>query len=135
MEELFFPDIESHGVNGVRQAEIHAAEPLLPEPRSSEVELAIENLKGHKSPSINQIPTEFIKARGKIIRCKFHKHIISIWQKAELPEEWKESIIVPIYKKGNKINCVRGAYYFASCVQNFIQHPAVKVNSIYRGNY
>ena len=23
----------------------------------------------------------------------------------ELPEEWKESIIVPIYKKGNKIDC------------------------------
>jgi len=23
----------------------------------------------------------------------------------ELPEEWKESIIVPIYKKGNKTDC------------------------------
>ena len=31
--------------------------------------------------------------------------IISIWNKEELPEEWKESIIVPSYKKGDKTGC------------------------------
>jgi len=30
---------------------------------------------------------------------------VSVWNKEELPEEWKESIIVPIYKKGDKIDC------------------------------
>ena len=30
---------------------------------------------------------------------------ISIWNKEELPEEWKESIIVPIHKKGDKTDC------------------------------
>ena len=34
-----------------------------------------------------------------------HKLIISIWNKEELPEEWKESIIVPIYKKRDKTDC------------------------------
>ena len=33
------------------------------------------------------------------------KLIISIWNKEELPEEWKESIIVPIHKKGDKTDC------------------------------
>ena len=28
-----------------------------------------------------------------------------MWNKKELPEEPKESIIVPIYKKGGKIDC------------------------------
>ena len=34
-----------HGVKDVRQAEIHTAEPLVPEPSASEVELAINKLK------------------------------------------------------------------------------------------
>jgi hypothetical protein len=33
------------------------------------------------------------------------KFIISIWNKVELPEEWKQSIIVPIYKMGDKTDC------------------------------
>jgi len=34
-----------HGVNDVRQPEIHTTEALVPEPSASEVELAIEKLK------------------------------------------------------------------------------------------
>ena len=30
---------------------------------------------------------------------------ISIWNKEELSEEWKESIIVPVYTKGDKKDC------------------------------
>jgi hypothetical protein len=29
----------------------------------------------------------------------------AIWNKGELPEEWKESIVVPIYEKGDKTDC------------------------------
>jgi len=70
----------------------------VPEPSAFEVELAIEELKSHKSPGIDQIPAELIKAGGKTI----HELVISIWNKEELPEEWKEYIIVPLYKKGDK---------------------------------
>jgi hypothetical protein len=34
-----------------------------------------------------------------------HKLINSVWNKEELPEQWKESIIVPIRKKGDKTDC------------------------------
>jgi len=39
-----------------------------------------------------------IKAGGRTICYENHKHIIAIWNKEELPEDWKESIIVPIYR-------------------------------------
>jgi len=67
-----------HGAKDVRQAEIHTAEPLVPGPSAFEVELAIEKLKSHKSPGIDQIPAELIKAGGRTIRCAIHKLIISI---------------------------------------------------------
>jgi len=33
---------------------------------------------------------------------EIRKLIISIWKKEKLPEEWKESIIIPIHKEGDK---------------------------------
>jgi len=50
-----------HGVKDVGQAEIHTAEPLVPEPSASEFELAINKLKSHKSPGVDQILAELIK--------------------------------------------------------------------------
>jgi len=94
-----------HGVNDVRQTEKHTAELLVPDPSVIESELAIEKLISHKLPGIDQIPAELIKAGGRTIRSKIHKLNISTWNKEELPEEWKESVIVPIYKKGDKTDC------------------------------
>jgi len=89
-----------HGVNDERQTEIHTTEPLVTEPSPSQFQVAIEKLKCHKSPGIDQIPTDLIEAGRRKNRCEIHKLIISIGNKKEFPEEWKESIIVPIYKKG-----------------------------------
>ena len=67
-----------HRVKDVRQAEIHTAEPLVPEPSAAEVELAIDKLKSHKSPSIDQILAELIKAGGRTICLEIHKLITSV---------------------------------------------------------
>jgi hypothetical protein len=42
---------------------------------------------------------EMIQAGGEILPCVIHKVINSIWNKEELSNQWKESIIVPIHKK------------------------------------
>ena len=94
-----------HGVSDVRHTEIHTAEPLVSEPSAFEVELAIVKLKRHKSPGIDQITSEMIKAGGRTICSEIHKLINSILSKEELTEEWKESIIVPNYKKCDKTDC------------------------------
>jgi hypothetical protein len=93
------------GDNDVRLIEIRASESLVPEPNALEVEMAIEKLKRYKSPDIDQIPAELIKAGGSTICSEIHKLINSVWNKEELPEQWKQSIIVPIYKKGDKTDC------------------------------
>ena len=94
-----------HGVKDVGRAEVHTAELLVPEPSTAEVELANDKLKRHKLPGIDQIPAELIKAGVRTICLEIYKLITSIWKKEKLPEEWKESIVIPIHKKGDKTGC------------------------------
>jgi hypothetical protein len=95
-------------------------EPLVPEPSAIEVEMAIGKLKSHKSPGIDQIPAELIKARGRIIRSEIRKLITSIWNKEGFPEEWKESVIVLIYIRMIKQNVVTTeAYHFCQLRTKF----------------
>jgi hypothetical protein len=85
--------------------DIHMAEPLVPEPSLVEVEIAIGKLKSYKSPGTDHIPAELIKARSETLYSEIHRLICCIWNKEELPQQWKESIIVPFHKKGNKTEC------------------------------
>jgi hypothetical protein len=85
--------------------DIHTAEPLVPEPSIVKVQIAIGKLKSYKSPGADQIPAELIKAGGEILNSEIHRLTCSIWNKEELPQQWKEYIIVPIYKKGDKTDC------------------------------
>jgi hypothetical protein len=79
---------------------MHTAEPFLPEPSASEVEVAIGKLKMYKSPGVDQIAAELIQAGGETLRSEIHKLIKLAWNKEELPHQWKESIVVPVHKKG-----------------------------------
>ena len=77
----------------------------MPEPSACEVAVVTKKLKRHRSPDIDQIPAELIKAGGRTIHSEIHKLINSIWNKEELPKEGKESIIVLIYKKVDITDC------------------------------
>ena len=60
---------------------IHTAEPVVPGPSTFAVEAVIEKLKRHKSPGIDQIPAELIKAGGRTIHSEIHELINSICNK------------------------------------------------------
>jgi hypothetical protein len=85
--------------------EIHAAEPLVPDLSPFGVKIVIAKWKKLKSPSNDQIPAELIQAGGKILRSKIHKLINSIWNKEELSDQMKESIIVQVHKNCDKTDC------------------------------
>jgi hypothetical protein len=95
-----------HTASDFMQIEAHTPELLVPEPSRFEVELLLQSWK-HKSQGSDQIPAELIQAGGETLRSEIHKLINSIWSKKKLPDHWKESIIVPIYKKGDKTDCIK----------------------------
>jgi hypothetical protein len=78
-------------VGGIRQTEIQTAAPFVPELSISVV-------------GADQIPAELIQVGGEL-HSEIHKFIKLIWNKEELPHQWKESIVMPIHKKGDKTEC------------------------------
>jgi hypothetical protein len=59
-------------------------------------------LRRYKLPGLDQIPAELIQTGGETLRSEIHRLIKLIWNKEELPHQWKESIVVSIRKKGDK---------------------------------
>jgi hypothetical protein len=78
---------------------------VLVQPNYLEVEISIAKLKKYRSPGSDQIPAELFQAGGETLVSVIHKLITSVWNKEELPDQWKESIIVPIHKTGGKTDC------------------------------
>jgi hypothetical protein len=105
-KNYFYQLLSVHGISDVRQMEIHATETLVPEPSPFQVEIAIAKLKKYKSPGTDQIPTDLIQADGEVLHPDIHKFISYVLNKEELPNQWKESIIKPIYKNGDKTDCI-----------------------------
>jgi hypothetical protein len=58
VEEIFVRYTHTHGVNDIRQTEMHTVEPVVPEPSPYEVEIAIEEFKRY----IDEIPVVLTEA-------------------------------------------------------------------------
>jgi hypothetical protein len=81
-KHLFNQLLNVHGVHNVRQ-DIHTAEPLVPDPSLVEVEIA----------------TGKLQAGAETLDTDTQNLICSIWNKEELPQQWKESIIILTHKR------------------------------------
>jgi hypothetical protein len=65
----------------------------------------MRNLKNNKAAGTDGIRLELIKYRGIELLNRMYELVKRIWEAERIPEEWKETLIVPIYKKGNRDMC------------------------------
>ena len=77
----------------------------VPPPNYQEVTQVIEKLKAHKTAHPDNIQAELIKRGGIVLKRRIHMLIAKIWEEENLPSEWTEGIICPIYKKGDRMLC------------------------------
>ena len=70
----------------------------------SEVQDAIHTLKINKSPGSDAITVEILQAGGEQLVRQMHKLGNKAWDVGTIPEEWGESILAPIPKKGDLTN-------------------------------
>jgi hypothetical protein len=86
----FCQPLNVQGAGGIRQAEVQSEELFVPEPSIFDVEVAIGKWKRYKSPGADQISAKVIEAGGETLHSEIHKLTKLIWNKEELPHQWKE---------------------------------------------
>jgi len=80
-------------------------QPQIPLPSYNKICFIINNLKLKKAAGSDNIPPELLKHGRRTLKQKLHKLILMIWYNKQLPQQWNEGIICPIYKKGDRLNC------------------------------
>jgi hypothetical protein len=73
-------------------------------PSYNEICYIINNLKTNKAAGSDNIPPELIKNGGRTLRKALHRLTLNIWDNEQLPDQWNEGIICPIFKKGDRLN-------------------------------
>jgi hypothetical protein len=81
------------------------AEPLVKEPSQEEMEKAICNLKINKAPGEDDNIAELIKNASRELKRTLLALICMVWRDEKMADDWKAGLIVPLYKKGNKMKC------------------------------
>ena len=57
-----------------------------------DMEMAIEKCSRYKSSSVLQVPAELTQAAGTVVCSQIHKLINYIWNKDDLPQQWKRAV-------------------------------------------
>nr|KAG5703496.1 hypothetical protein BaRGS_020130 [Batillaria attramentaria] len=89
--------------------DIPPAETELPincdKPSKAEIRKAIMTLRNGKAAGPDEIPAEAIKADTGTAVNMLHSLFSKIWEKEEVPAQWKEGIVIKLPKKGDLRDC------------------------------
>ena len=114
-EELYFDNLNQIVIDDSTSDVI---QPIL----NDEISSAINNLKNGKSPGLDNIYSEYIKSGGEPLLNALHHLFNCVLTTGEVPQLFKEDLIVVIYMKGSGLDC--GNYHPISllrtkpCLQN-----------------
>jgi hypothetical protein len=83
---------------------MHKVEAIVPEPsfygcETWDIFWKVEKLK---KPGIYQIPVGLIHTWCKTLHSEIHRVLSSVWNNGDLPEQWKESIIIIGFKNDDE---------------------------------
>lgn len=105
----YFKDLltasDPSGRNVVNELPYQTAQPLISEPSYEETREAILKLKNGKAAGSDGVPGELLKYGGDVLWNVIHELIVHVWNHEVIPDEWKLAVIVPIYKKGDRMEC------------------------------
>ena len=66
------------------------------EPTIGEVSAVIERLKNGKSPGVDSITAELLKAHKDFSAAKIYQLLEKVWRHEKIPEKWKRGLIIKL---------------------------------------
>ena len=101
--DLLNPRVNDSHHTGEIEGEIH---PVCDSPITlDEVLTAVSKLKNNKAAGEDDIRGEMLKAMDSDGIGKLHQVVSQAWIQGQVPQEWRNATIVPIFKKGSKKLC------------------------------
>ena len=97
-EQLYFDDSPNTEIDD-------STEDPIPEILKSEIVHAINHLKTGKSPGLDNIYSEYFKAGGEPLVDALHLLFNKIRSTFEVPNSFKEALLVVLFKKGSRLDC------------------------------
>lgn len=85
----------------------------------AETENALKLMKTGKSPGIDGLSADMIKAAGIQGLQWLHRTLGVIWKENKIPDDWKKGMIIPLFKKGSRRKCTnyRGITLLSHCLK------------------
>jgi hypothetical protein len=74
-------------------------------PSVEEVRAAIAKLKVRKAAGLDDVYAEALRAGGDTVVERLHALIRQVWDTENVPEDWKDGMIIPLHKKGDRSLC------------------------------
>ncbi|KER27673.1 LOW QUALITY PROTEIN: hypothetical protein T265_13747, partial [Opisthorchis viverrini] len=62
----------------------------------------------HRAPCPDDLPPTLLKDRGEVLSQRLSDLFACIWEKESVPDNWGESVTVPVFKKGARCGNHRG---------------------------
>lgn len=77
----------------------------LDSPTSSEIEEGLRWLKRNKAAGPDGLSPSLFKEGGQVIVQELTSLLQCIWETERVPQDWCKSVVVPIFKKGDRTSC------------------------------
>jgi hypothetical protein len=94
-------ELSSNYRTQITTTDIQMDREILP-PSYNEVCSITNKLKSNKAGGTDNIIPELIKQGGRTLKQRIL--ITMIWEEEQLPNQWNEEIICPVYKKGDRLD-------------------------------
>lgn len=94
-----------------------------------ELEEALRRTKNSKAPGEDEIPSELFKYASASFKERLLKFLNLIMRKEQIPEEFKNAVVIPIYKKGDmsKAENYRGISLLSTCYKILVKIWAKRI--------